>query len=562
MAVEGTLKITADGTEYDLGYISSYKETFTKSCAETPIVTKKAADTFIIESGGKMAVSMEFNRVNPPNATANTGDFTRMTNGVWYNNIEALVDRWQALTDGCVITFTPSPTNPYLPARTYQGYIKRMERSYGKGYPDLIKTTIDFVVGRRSISTKTDGTTLTATNFEVMMSNADQSAWYALLSGDSLNCIESYTIEGGMEQPFESITMTIPKNRLTSVAPKLVDNIVPGYSRVIVDAVGQSSMVVVKCKLSNKTYKITAYCEAEAIKGYELTQDATYNAWYWIKYILTSGEFGFTFRDDVSEPTFIHTPEPSLTEFDELTFKKGQNVWYVLQVCALYVGCKIFFAQNKAYCIDCRGTSISTSLSGPVVDYRDVLLYDLDPSHAIYGRTTGSVNLGDEGIDTVINTQSVECVDTGGNKVIYTNKTDEKTVRAGNTLYVPTLVQGGDYHQAEKLVDNLISYREEPQQSVTFTLKELQDVGGAMGWCPFFLPNARATSITSSVDDFTVSNESVKAGGGRKPQKLLLSQYERHYPEGTTTYTFGTIANVDLAVSTSQIVTNQSNGGA
>ena len=269
-----------------------------------------------------------------------------------------------------------------------------------------------------------------------------------------------------------------------------------------------------------------------------------------------------TFRDDTSPATFIHTSETSMTEYDDLTFKKGTNIWYILQVCALYVGCKVFFAHNNAYCIDCRSTTITTGSSGPLVDYEDILLYDLDPSEPIYGRTTGSVNLGDEGIDTVINTQVIECVNSSGKRVTYSNKTDEKTVRAGNTLYINTLIQGGDYHQAEKLASNVVSYREEPQQSVSFTLKELQDVGGAMGWAPFFLPNARATSITPLVDDFTITNKSVKPGGGRKPQKLLLSQYERHYPEGTTTYTFGIISNVDLAVSTSQIVSNQSNGGA
>ena len=560
----GTLTLEYDGKEYDLGYLTKYRENFSKTSATTPIPTKGSDNTYAIESGGKMSVSLELQRKNPANGAATGTDSTRWTNAYWYSRISEIVDIWQARKDGYILKFTPSHDNPYTPEREFRGYIKSFSREIAKGSPEIISVNVEFVVGTRYVSTNTSNSGTKVTDFQISMSNADGSAWYTLLSGDAVNCIEAYDMEGGMEQPFESITLSIPKNRLTTVAPDLVDNIVPGYSKMVVRAVGKSRMTVVKCKLSNKTYKITAYCDAEAIKGYNLTTESSFTPWFWIKYILTSGEFGFTFslnNDEDGLPSFIYSVTPKEEETDELTFKKDTNVWYILQVCAMYLGCKVFFANNKAYCIDCRGKGTQSNVSDALKNYSIVNLYTYDTSDPIYGRTTGSVSLGDEGIDTVINSQSVECKDDTGANTTATYTEGKEVIRAGNTLYATELIEGGDYSQGKTLAKNVVEYRREPQQSVTFTLKELQSTGSTVTWAPFFQPASRAEEITSLVDDFTVTNESVDTGV-RLPQKLLLSQYERHYPEGTTTYTFGTIANVDLAVSTSQIVTNQSNGGA
>lgn len=561
---EGTLRIKIGGTEYDLGYVTKIRETFTKTTANTPIVTKKAEDTFAIESGGKMSISVELERINPKNGITSGSDSTKWTNGYWYQRVAEIVDRWQAKTNGCTLIYTPSNTNPYQPARNYNGYIKEFSRIHTKGFAEKISVSLNFVVGTMAVKTKRGTTTKATSNFQISMSNSDGSAWYTLLKGDDYNCIDEYTIEGGMEQPFESISMVIPKNRLSTVAPDLIDDIVPGFSGVIVDAVGQSTMTVVKCKLSNKKYKITAYCNAEAMKGYELSMDMAMMPWQWVEYIITSGEFGAAYSTkagDDGKPTFIYNYTPKDSVFDELSFKKGTNIWYILQVAALYLGCKVFFAQNKAYCIDCRGMKSNYNDSEALKSYGTLDLYTDLTTDALYGRTTGSVSLGDEGIDTVINAQTIDCQTEEGKSTSITYKSDEKVIRAGNRLPIPELIEGGDYAQATTLAKNIVDYRREAQQSVTFTVKEIEDSGTSMGWTPFFVPNARADEIVSIVDDFAVSNESVNPPHSRLPQKLLLSQYERHYPEGTTTYTFGTIANVDLAVSTSQIVTNQSNGG-
>ena len=558
--MSGTLKISFGGKEYDLGIVESISERYNKSVATTPIPTMSEDATYAIESDSSIVVTVEFSRVTPDSGTTSGSDSTKWTNGYWYEEIQKIMNRWQARTNGCKLTYTPGADNPYIPARNYNGYIKTLSRMYQPGDPTVIYVTMEFHVGTMTVQKKTSTQEPSyAEDYEIIMSNGDRTQWFALMKG-SVNCISSYTIEGGMEQPFESITMEIPKNRLTSVAEGLVDNIIAGKSKMVMKAVGTSTMTVTKCKLSGKTYYVTAYCDAEAIKGYTLDIESSYTPWYWIKYIITSGEYGMSYLDQDDGRTFFYTLNPAEGDYDDITFKKGQNIWYILQVCALYLGCKIFFANGCAYCVDYRLSSVSagsTYTANAFVDYADLDLYTDKETNALYGRVTGPVTLGNEGIDTVINTQVIQCVDTEGKSVTVEYKAPGITVsRSGNKLPISELIQGGGYEQATTLAKNLVDYRLEPQQSISFRLKEMQDSGSQLAWQPFFSPSARADMIRSIADDVTITNMS-EDGKTRRPQKLLLSQYERSYPEGYTKYTFGIISNIDLAVSTSQILSSQ-----
>lgn len=556
--MSGRLTFSFGSETYDMGIVESISEKYSKSAAATPIPTMSENATFVIESGSGINISLELRRKAPDSGTTSGSDASKWTNAYWYEQVHGLMNRWQAKTDGCTMRYDPGEDNPYIPARTYNGYIKSMIRTYKAGDPTVIYTSIEFHVGTMIVNKKRAGTSTAVSAYEISMSNGDQSKWFALMTG-KINCVKSYEIEGGAEQPFESITMEIPKNRLSSVAPDLVDNIIPGGSKVILSAVGNTTMTVVKCKLSSdKTYKITAYCEAERIKGYTLSADGTFDPWYWIKYIITSGEFGMSYTAEGSDPTFLYSVNPALGDYDDLSFKTGQNVWYVLQVCAMYLGCKIFFADGKAYCVDYRVSKGSEYISGAVEDREPVDLYTNSTSDPIYGRIAGSATLGNEGLDTVINSQTISCTDPDGKSTTYTYKADGlAVVRAGNQLNIPELVQGGEFKQAETFARNLVDYRMEPQQSVSFTLREMQGTGSSLAWQPFFNPPTRVDSITSTADDFTVTNMSDDKSKGRRLQKLILSQYKRSYPEGTTKYTFGVMSNIDLAASTSQILNNQ-----
>lgn len=565
--MSGTLKISFSGREYELGIVESISDRYSKSVATTPIPTMSEDATFAIESDSSIVIAVEFTRKTPDYGVTDGDDSTKWTNGYWYEEIQKIMNRWQAKTNGCTLTYTPGADNPYVPARNYNGYIKTLSRVYDPGEPTTIRVSMEFHVGTMVVRKPSSGQTpVNASAYEITMSNWDQTQWFALMKGD-VNCISSYTIEGGMEQPFESITMQIPKNRLSSVAPDLVDNIIAGKSKMILKAVGTSTMTVTKCKLSNKTYSITAYCDAEAIKGYTLSVESTYTPWYWIKYIITSGEFGMAYIDpsdkegvEESRRTFFYALNPAEGDYDEITFKKGQNIWYILQVCALYLRCKIFFANGCAYCVDycLQATQFASEKSRDAfTEYGDVDLYTTQEDNPLYGRVTGSVTLGNEGIDTVINTQVIQCTGDDGKSTTVTYKAPDITVsRSGTKLPISELIEGGGYTQATTVAKNLVEYRLEPQRSITFKLKEMQNTSGGLAWQPYFSPSARANMVRSTADDITITNMSDDEKY-RRPQKLLLSQYERSYPEGYTKYTFGIISNIDLAVSTSQILSSQ-----
>ncbi len=413
--------------------------------------------------------------------------------------------------------------------------------------------------------------------FSILMSDANKINYYTLLGqvGTDLirtvNCISEYTITGGPETPFEILTITIPKYKLKNVSPILVeeDGIKAGRNEIVVDAVGKGHFTVVKCKYSGRKFKITAYCNAERYKGCTLMKGGVDTPEGWIQTILNDTSYGVSVNEIEIRPSVSAVS-------DQISFESGTTVWYVLQICAILLGCKIWFAEDKAYIVDC--TALSSGM--------DLELYPESKTDMMYARTLGEVTLGSEGTDTLINSVSVKCsVPQKDNKGELTGETIQGVIGVvkdtqsisiygeskSSTLVVPELREGifiqdddstVQFTQGTMFAKNYMKYFLEPQQSVTFELKELQiakeeeETGFAIEyeWVPFWELPAYCESISDTVDEFTVTNKSTLTGS-LKPEKLLLSTYVRNYPNGTTKYTFGQIKSIDLSSSTSQIVT-------
>lgn len=580
-----TLQLSYGNTVLDFGIITSFSESFQKSCTTVPLVSLESEDAFCLESGSGMTYMVSFARKNPENPISGGTDSTRWSNSEWKKAVEKSVDRWQCRTDGFMLDLIPDTTgeciNPYVTPRSERGYIRSLEIKYTSENPELLEGSMEFHVGTMFVTTTLPNPTQTIpqSDFSILMSNADCTVWYYLLSEEfGIDCVKSYTLSGGMESPFESLTMTIPKNRLSSVAPELVEGIVAGQNKVIINAVGRCSMTVTKCKLTNKNFSITAYSNAEVLRGYTLDTSATMTPFGWIKYILEEGRFGVSFRstaDDEDKVTFRYSFNNTTDFYDMLSFEEGTSVWYVLQVCAMYLGCKIFFSGDRAYLVDYRVQEGSSHTENAVFDYvndnsesgdRYTLdLYSATRDDPIYGRVTGDVELGDEGTDTIINAQSIRCrtseSDTMTSTFTYYDEgsKDRYKEHSGSMLSIPELIQGGNYNQAKTFAENLISYRAEPQQSVSFSVKEMERKGNAISWSPFFAASTRIRTIRDQVNDVYITNMSNIEGRGRVLQKLMVSSYEYSYPSGQTKYTCGVMSNIDLSSSTSQILSNVSN---
>ena len=113
------------------------------------------------------------------------------------------------------------------------------------------------------------------------------------------------------------------------------------------------------------------------------------------------------------------------------------------------------------------------------------------------------------------------------------------------------------YYQGSVIAANIVDYRSESQQSVEFSMKEYQNIGGSNHWIPFFPPSSRIRGIDDDLDDIHLNNTSVLNNTLCKPQKLILSSYIRRFPEGVSTYKFGVIASVDLSSKISDMVAQQ-----
>lgn len=611
------LKDPNSGYTFSFGMINGIQESFQKSGSTFPLVAMSAENTIVIDTKTTKVITVSFTRKQPDQVNDSSSDMNNWSNATWFDTISKAVNRWQCRTDGYRLTYTPSGDNPYIAPIDENGYLRNFTASYSAGNPTKLKGSFEFHVGTMYVNSSmpsNEEVSRSQDSFQVILYDSNNTTPYPLLGTDSegnfINCIDSYTIHGGPEAPFEYVTMKIPKKELKQVAPGLFEGddtgIVAGSNKLYITAIGTSFMTVTKVKLSSDSYTITAYCDAERLRGYSLEEDAELSPASWIDKILSGGQYGVVFKK--SDGTFISCYDNALSNsVGSIRFVKGTNVWYILQICAMCVRARVFFADNKAFVVD----YCTKSYAYPT--YYDGVI-DLHPStgDAMYsGATLGNVDLGDEGIDTVVNSVSISCTTPQMKNGAYV--TDERGVtqftsfnyytysdgnsvgkfkeRAANTMYLSELKQNDPnnmpdtepddsegegsgtegeeeekkevklYFQAEYFAKHLIAYRSEPQQTVEFTLKEMRNVNGKPTWKPYFGPASMVKGIKDDVNDVYVTNASVIPISSNKEltQKLALSTYSRSYPEGKSTYTWGVLSTIDLSSNTSQITTSLGN---
>ena len=665
------------GKSIGFGVVTSIQESFQKSGSTIPLVSMDAENAIVIESKTSKVITIGFSRKNPSYISNGSSNTNYWSNAHWMTLVSKAINRWQCRTDGFELTYEPASDNPYIAPIDENGYVRNFNVAYEEGNPEKLKGSFEFHVGTMYVGSKAPSNSETSRkqdDFQILLYSADGTKQYPLLgkdsSGNVINCVDSYTIHGGPEAPFEYVTMSIPKKELKQFAPGLFEGdsegIIAGKNRLTISAIGTSFMTVTKVGLSNNRYTITAYCDAERVRGYSLSADAELPPASWIEKIIGGNQYGLSY--DIGDPnSYVASYNKNLSsEIGNIKFVKGTNVWYILQVCAMCVCARVFFADNKAFVVDYvnRGSSYPVWVSG----------IDLHPSSgsALYsGATLGDVDLGDEGIDTIVNTVSISCstpqmkdgsyVIDKDSKMIqfktfnYYTYSDEDSVkdfkeRAANTIYLPELKQNNpdnmpenpdpedvelesdgleisgaptefnigdtftytglrvyeitdegkvrvdvsectistpdmskagtqvvtvsygdkyaeyaivvklpEYRQVEKFAANYVAYRSEPQQTVSFSLKEMRKVNGVPTWKPYFGPASIADEISDDVNDVYVNNGSVRNSAEKVYQKLALSTYSRSYPEGRSTYTWGVLSTIDLSSNTSQITTSLNN---
>ena len=424
----------------------------------------------------------------------------------------------------------------------------------------------------------------------ITLTSPDSYKTYLLLgkinSYVEVNCVDSYTLTGGPQEPFEVLSLKIPKKKLIDISSDFdkPNSIVAGKSRISVNYYGKcDNMIVTKCKVSGNNYNITAYHECEIIRGLQIEAELNMDVLSTIKYLISevdkklgyssgkySEEGGIVWKyDDNLWPSVDATESSSITG-TKVSIPPGVNAWFALQVCAMAIGCRVFFANDKVYIIDYRlpfkkeDEDEEKDEDEDFNDISEVDLYSNRESSYAYGSMISAPEYGEEGFDTVVNSITINGVETAINdqhnvnaisinvpeSIAYFGQRNASTI---DTKFLPVqmcLAFGETY----------LSYLSEPQQSITIEFKEQSydnsnSYTSARGlvWSPMFPVLSRVGTFKDTKDSVSVDNTDVY--GNIMPQKLYLSTYTRNYPKGSSTYTFGVMDNISLSQSTSQILT-------
>jgi len=573
----------------DLGTVTNISRTVSKKSMVTPIVSQPMRDAFPIESGNSQSMSLSFKRTDSRTTSSDNLNPTTLaisqahSNKRWYADLTDAIDRWQAKTNGCVLHYVSD--TPYIPSFEKVGYIKNISRTYKNDFNEVISGSLEFVVGTMYVNWGTyveEDSDEPYSEMQVLMSNSTNNCWYTLMAGDFYNCISSVKITAGSESSFEYVDITIPKKKLMEFAPGLVGDIVYGQNEINMSLMGKHNLIVAKVDTDDDVL-IRGYCKAWLYDSAEVLTEMRGSAWEIIERILTDSSYGVSFDDKHIIYSYSKDADES-----EIVIPQGDNVWRVLQICAIMLRCKIFFADDRAYIVDytTRGSTQDSSTTynsyagqhGNGIEIcRDMLdrpleLFTTNTSSSTYKKCMGVTKLGKEGIDTLRNFVSIKCSNTHGvqqtnKKVSYPDPyADPYRRMKANSIDLPELAEveaeeeEDSFSQGTIFATNYLTYLREPQRSATFTLKEayFDQQQGIRVWRSFFGPSARVSAIEDGYSGEYVDNRSVLTEllGGSVPQKLTLSSYTRKYPNGTCEYTFGTMSEISLPASTSQMNTS------
>lgn len=585
------LEYTYKNTVYTiyLGTITSISRSIQKRVAVTPIVSLDMQSAFPIENGNSQTISISFTHTNGQD---------NMVNAVWYQRLTEFVDRWQARTNGVKLYYLPEADNPYISDmftsddddRPYVGgYIKSLTRDYTVDFNEVIKGTLEFAVGTMYVDRRGSklgyGEDTSYEEMSVTISDSGRRNWYALFCGatfnvnntqtirDEYNCIDSVTISGGLEDPFESATIVIPKKKLTAQIPSLVDDIIETMNTVIVNCMGQHTMYVDRVSKSKETVTIYAVTYAHVYQQRTLNAEKTATPFGHIRDILSDVNNGVSYDLDTDLITNISfdnsTAEAIAANSDwidfnstDITFPEGTKLWRILQICAFMLRCRIFFADNKVYLMDytkdiCYDIN-STELPGLGRYYQGTtwvpsMTLQEDPFKSRIS-TIGAI--GKEGIAPVKNT--INATYTEVENDVRTEKSKDVSDELSVAVY-DVLSKGSEKltelteAQATQFCKNYLLYIREPQRSITFTVREMYGESGDSGkhWRSLFGASAQVGEIEDYDSGELFTNIST-LGNFASYQKLCLSSYVRQFPKGTCEYTFGTVASVDLSNTLSQ----------
>lgn len=395
---------------------------------------------------------------------------------------------------------------------------------------------------------------------------------------DILNYITEYRFQGGPEQPIRYLEMKVNKNDIDLAFPNLIDSIVEGKTRMIIDAVGGGTFVITKIWLNDNTYELVATgieitlntasldsTDVANINATNLDPPAVVNAIFqrWKDTLnLTTQAEGF---DDDYEIYFssslsptrnpsVSDPNYDPTAINQITFKENMPTLVAINMCALMDNAFIFFANrngvNTMYYVSYEDINplaynpADSSKNGvvnlyPRMDsqYINYTKFDL----MMFKRLMGMSSKRSEGSETIVNTQFVS---TDGSQGEWTD--NDSYDMYGDYTGVQVISDMIVTSYAQLIAKNIVRRYKDPTRSITITLSEVGSDSGGTGWDEAIPIFSYAKKIVDNVNNITLENVHLSDGSSDNFM-LRLSTFIRYYPEMITEYTFGVMKETTLS---------------
>lgn len=470
----------------------------------------------------------------------------------------------------------------------------------------------------------------------IFMSDPDRTTDFLLYHGanNGYNCIESYTIHGGSEQPFEYVTLTINKKQLSALAPDLANRIYAGRNRITLIGPGQGEYIVSSCKKSGQVWTIIAYSISELIRAVTLGQKINLESggsnattpkdiitsliYTDISQYYVSGMYSLA---PIVNAVFIYKDGRNswLSESDsmpDMCFAKGTSVWYVIQVCAAKLGCKVWISHGILYVVDTSADFRNGPPAGYVIspnteaftEIAEIYLnrnedFPYNPTEEQLGFMSNVVNLpapGEEGPMVLRNQVTVKFAQERDPR---TPDSDDATLVATTTGTPPQPQEGAGtplgtitsglsnslvarsievyspkaysveikeigLNNARAIAEQFAERYCDAETSISFNVRGLYketDDGGNIHrvWYPTFPTLTHIHTLVDYSNDLVIStkcNYTVNNQYPVLPSKGMLSYVEHTFPEHISKYTFGISTPTDIAQDNS-IIKNSINNG-
>lgn len=431
---------------------------------------------------------------------------------------------------------------------------------------------------------------------QIFMSDPTYSSQYLIYQADEdFNCVESYTIYGGCEQPFEYVKLKINKKQLGVIAPDLIEDIIPGRNIVTLFGPGQGEYVVTKCEKTVEQWTVTAYSVMEQIRGVAIQSPQSIGGntpLSLIQNIIRSATTNYSIYG--ADPrTLVHKVEYYVRrsnnvwkEGNNRFFTEGTNCWYIIQVCALRLNAKVWMAGGVLYVIDTSltgnegGDEILSSIENNAYPFNDldtVYLnrqggFPIKPNtvqEEILENVVSTPELGDDGVTVLRNYVTVNYTDGQGNRSVVASK-GSKSIKS-QTIFNPksyslNLNELGE-DDAQDIANMMADRYCDAETSISFTMREIVESTVTIEdsqtqetvttterlWVPFFTPLTRIKTIVDFYNDATISVMS-NVDSSVAMNKGMLSRYETEFPQFLTTYTFAMSIPTDATQNNSEIL--------